>query len=331
VDADAGGAWFEEAPVAQLVVDASGAVLATNAAARTLLPAAGERPTTVQDLLGPPGLPLLRGAAELPQRGPWLALATGPGAGHWVEPWVRRLPPTAGGATDRFHLVLHDVTPWHRRLEDLHLYARAMLDAQEGERRRLAQEIHDDTVQELIVLCRRLDELAERSGAPLAEELHAVRAAAAGIADRLRGFARGLRPSVLDDLGLVAGLRHLVRELEERSGLRAGFAVFGESRRLEPDAELGIFRIGQEALRNVERHASAARVALRLRFFPDRTRLLVADDGRGFAALHPDEWARRGHLGLLGMRERARLIGGTLRLRSRPGRGTALAVDVPAL
>lgn len=318
---------FEEAPTAQLVADHAGAVLLANAAARALLPPPAGRGSALQDLLGAQALPLLAGATATAERAPWLPLLAGPATGHWVEAWVRRLPTTED--TTWIQLVFHDVTPWHRRLEDLHLYARSVLAAQEAERLRLAQEIHDDTVQELIVLCRRLEELSSSATRAQAAELDTARTAAAGIADRLRAFARGLRPSVLDDLGLVAGLRHLVQETEERSSLQAVFSVSGVARRLESDVELGIFRIGQEALRNVERHAAANRVGLRIRFRPGHTCLVVADDGHGFDAPRPEAWARGGHLGLLGMGERARLIGGRLRVRSWRGHGTAVVVDVP--
>ena len=138
----------------------------------------------------------------------------------------------------------------------------------------------------------------------------------------LRSIARGLRPSILDDLGLVASLNQVVVEAIGRGGLAGEFQVSGTERRLPPDVELAVFRIAQEAVTNVERHASASHLTVTLEFDDRDLRLRVADDGVGFARHQVRDSVDGYSLGLPGMHERARLAGGRLVVRSTPGQGT---------
>lgn len=212
-------------------------------------------------------------------------------------------------------------------LED---YVRLATDAQEEERKRLARELHDDTIQTLVIAKAELDALAAEEPAPAAARarLKNVEATLAAAIDNMRRFSRDLRPSLLDDLGLVHAVDWLVGDLGARTGIDTQLHTSGEPRRLDPKDELTMFRIVQEALRNVERHAEASKVEVRIQF-GEEVRATVADDGRGFdtsKALH-DRHSSTG-LGLLGMRERAKLAGAALSIRSEASTGTSVTVTL---
>jgi signal transduction histidine kinase len=202
--------------------------------------------------------------------------------------------------------------------------------AQEAERQRIARDLHDQTVQELILLCRRLD-VVESVGnvSPAARDtLSDARKTAEEIVGDLRDFARSLRPPTLDDLGLVTAIGGLLRDLTERAKIEGNLSLANGEKRLEPDVELTIFRIVQEALHNVERHARATRVTVTIAFVGDVVRVDVADDGAGFATSPTTDFAADGHLGLLGMRERAESLGGRLEIVSQSGHGTRVTVTL---
>jgi two-component system sensor histidine kinase DegS len=212
-------------------------------------------------------------------------------------------------------------------------YLRQIIQAQEDERRRLARELHDDTAQALVILSHRIDALdayRDRLPAPVIQRLEGLLELADDILRGVRRFSRDLRPPVLDDLGLVPALESLTSDLT-RQGIRTEFEVVGHRRSLSADVELTLFRIAQEALRNVLKHAEASDVWLRVEFEDASVRIEVKDSGRGFRM--PDEMgdlANGGRLGLLGMQERAELIGADLDVQSEPGNGTIVAVRVMA-
>lgn len=209
-------------------------------------------------------------------------------------------------------------------------YARLVTSAQEEERKRISRELHDETAQNLVAIGRSLDALsAELDDGRAPAGLHRLRELTSHTLSSLRDFSRDLRPPVLDDLGLPSALDSLVSDLCRRSELSIDLAVEGPPRRLNADAEMVLFRICQAALHNVERHAGASRAGVVLAFGPDRVRLTVTDDGRGFDL--PDDiadLAAWGKLGLLGMQERAQLVGAGLELTSHPGAGTRVDVEV---
>jgi signal transduction histidine kinase len=159
--------------------------------------------------------------------------------------------------------------------------------------------------------------------------LDEARSQALDAAARLRTLARDLRPPALDELGLVPALSTLMSEVEDESELAAQLVVTGSEVRLAPEVELGAFRIVQEAVRNTLRHAMATKVQVNLDFGAEGLGLRVSDDGRGFASERMGEQPGDSHLGLLGMRERARLLGGVLDVRSTPGTGTVVEGRIP--
>jgi two-component system sensor histidine kinase UhpB len=200
----------------------------------------------------------------------------------------------------------------------------AALQAQEEERARVARDLHDEVNQSLTGLLLRLEAAREAAPPELEAELAETRVLANQAMRELLSLARQLRPTALDDLGLVAAVGGQVEQLA-RGEIAAGFEADGDFSDLSDDAQLVVYRVAQEALSNAARHSGAGRVEVRLRRLgDDGVELTVADDGRGFAF---DE-SERG-LGIAGMRERALLIGGALTIESRPGRGTTVRLTVP--
>jgi len=203
--------------------------------------------------------------------------------------------------------------------------------AQEAERTRIARELHDETVQALVVLGHQLDGVAATRGLarPVRKALGEIRATADATLAGVRQFSRDLRPSILDHLGLVAALGWLAEDLGERAGLDTHLDVEGSQRRLQPETELALFRIAQESLHNVEKHASARQAIVTLAFNSEDVILAVSDDGDGFdSSPSSDSFIRSGKMGITGMFERAQLVGGRLAIHSAPGRGTRVTVTV---
>ncbi|GAB4495997.1 MAG: hypothetical protein Fur0016_33230 [Anaerolineales bacterium] len=212
--------------------------------------------------------------------------------------------------------------------EGLRDYIGAITAAQEEERLRLARELHDDTIQAVIALKQRV-QLAQQAAreASTRRTLAELETLSEQTIENLRRMTRALRPIYLEDLGLAAALDVLARETAQNSGIAVAFHKTGRERRLPPEVELALYRIAQEALNNVVRHSQARRAAVRLSFDAEHVTLEVSDDGVGFAVPQsPTDFAPNGHFGLLGMYERASLIGGRLEVESAPGNGARLRV-----
>lgn len=213
----------------------------------------------------------------------------------------------------------------HMAQQGLRDYLGALTAGQEEERRRLARELHDDTLQSLLALNQRIQLARQTAADPAtAAQLATMEAMAGDAMAELRRLTRDLRPSYLDDLGLAPALALLARDASEALGLPVTFTQDGEARRLSPAAELAFYRIAQEGLRNVGRHAQAGAATLTLAFDETATTLTIGDDGVGFDAARPAELAADGHFGLLGAAERAEAAGARLVIDSAPGRGTRL-------
>ncbi len=161
----------------------------------------------------------------------------------------------------------------------LQSYLHAVTRAQEEERARLARELHDETIQTLTALDHKVQKLQrtlEREPAPIRKSLEDLHEMAAGATAEVRRFSRALRPLYLEDLGLAPALELLAKESS------AGFTLVGAPRRVRPDIELALYRIGQESLSNARRHAQATQVEVTLAFAPSEVRLTISDDGMGF-------------------------------------------------
>jgi len=216
--------------------------------------------------------------------------------------------------------------------ESMRFYARQITRVQEDERKRIARELHDETIQMLIVISRRLDALAALAGRLPEDGMERLESLQSLLDDTLKGvrrFIQDLRPSTLDHLGLAATLEGLIGDLE-KEGIETELLVTGEARRLMPEEELVLFRIAQEALSNVRRHSGASQARVEVEFFPAKVRMIVEDNGRGFSAPRRiGDLVPSGRLGLIGMHERARLLDGTLAIQSEPGKGAVVTVEAP--
>ena len=211
-----------------------------------------------------------------------------------------------------------------------------IIKAQEDERLRVSREIHDGPAQEMANLiyqasiCERLvDTRPEEAKAGLQELRRQIRTCLADV----RQIIFDMRPMSLDDLGLVPALRQLVSKLEERKILKTDFQVNGKERALEKHVEVTLFRIIQEGLNNIHRHAGVSEGRLRLLFSPNDLSILISDEGRGFDMAETEEMRKsgtgNGHFGILGMEERAKLIGASLNVISNPGEGTKIHDKLP--
>jgi signal transduction histidine kinase len=215
--------------------------------------------------------------------------------------------------------------------DNLRSYAEAITAGQEEERRRLAREIHDDTLQAVIALNQRV-QLAQMSlgDHPIQESLAETQELTEQTIGNLRRLMRALRPAYLEELGLVAALEMLAKETSQANGTLVTFACEGEERRLLPEIELALYRMTQEGLSNIIRHAQASQAWLNIHFTPETVRVTIRDDGRGFMVPeNPGEFVQAGHFGVLGLYERAEMCGAQLSLQSSPGKGTRIEIDLP--
>lgn len=244
----------------------------------------------------------------------------------------RRAPvsPVADRELDRlrvtFNAMLDTAAAYRARLREV---AARALGAAEEERKRIARELHDETAQMLAALLIRI-RVVRNSRDPAAMEplLDDMRMEVSHALEGVRRFARGLRPPALDELGLVPAIEVLARSLEEIGGVAVAFHAEDVAGDLAPDAELATYRIVQEALSNVMRHARATRADVRIAHEGGRLTVAVDDDGRGFDPARATS-TDGGGLGLFGMKERAGYIGGRVEVTSVPGKGTTVRAEIP--
>jgi signal transduction histidine kinase len=242
-----------------------------------------------------------------------------------------------GGVSEieELRLALARMTDQIRQYQqELQSYIGAITLGQEEERRRLARDLHDATVQDLIALNQGVEMVAReltRDAQRATTRLQDLRPQITAIIDGLRRQIHALRPLYLEDLGFVPALEMLVRDMGQRHQLATEFALTGNVD-IQPSlpVQISTFRIAQEALQNVVKHANATQVTLSLNIAETDLTLHIADDGSGFVVPHrPTYLAQEGHFGLLGMKERAQLHGGTLQIESQTGLGTTVSVRFP--
>jgi signal transduction histidine kinase len=214
------------------------------------------------------------------------------------------------------------------RLQSL---SQALIESQEAERRHLARELHDEIGQALTAVTLNLDALRkserrDEAGRCIEETSRLIK----HLIEQVRDLSLDLRPSILDDLGLAAALRWYVARNAERSGVAIEFRAPSLEERLPPEIETACFRIAQEAVTNIVRHAHASRASVEIERTARELELKVSDDGAGFDVEQARDQARAGKsFGLVGMEERAALLGGSLEVESRRGRGTELRFRLP--
>lgn len=217
-----------------------------------------------------------------------------------------------------------------RNEEQLHTLTGRILTAQEEERRRIAQDLHDDVNQRLALLMLELQSVGRQIGlspARAQDGVHHVLKGLEALSDDVRYMAYRFHPSILDDLGLKAALQRLLNEFSARTGVKALFVHQPLDHPLDKTTSTALYRVVQESLSNIARHAKATRVEVEVTVEEERVAVVVRDDGKGFDRLTVERC--EGGLGLLNMRERLLSVQGTCEVESRPGKGTTVSMYVP--
>jgi PAS domain S-box-containing protein len=230
--------------------------------------------------------------------------------------------------------TLEDITEERQLEENMRYYVQLITRAQEEERKRISRELHDEVASSLLLLTQHLDAIASSTKPKLLpslkgrmEELRALTIEALG---SLRRCAQDLRPRILDDLGLVAALEWMTEELVKNHRIDARVEVEGAEQTLPVEVQLLLFRIAQEALSNIRKHADASTAVVRLEFGDDSINMAISDNGKGFElSSRVEDLASAGKLGIIGMYERARLLGGSLEIKSELGKGTHVFTKIP--
>jgi PAS domain S-box-containing protein len=330
-------AVFEASPDGIVVVDGRGRISAANSQALRMLG------YTLDELLGQPveimvppdvrgrHVTLRDGFMERPASRPMgadMELKAVRKDGREFPVDVALRPVGQGG--DRFVIAVIRDTSRERRMQTL---GTGTMRATEEERKRIARELHDDTAQSLAATMMRLGVLARTTDEEARARIHAeLNETLEGLVEGVRRIAQGLRPPALEDVGVEAAIRSHVRKSLDRTRMAVALHLESVEDRLGPEAQLVVYRVVQEALSNVLRHSDARNVEVRLEVEGEgedaRVVATVTDDGRGFDA--EGEFLAGAGLGLLGMDERARLIGGRLTLASAPGEGCLVRLRIPA-
>jgi PAS domain S-box-containing protein len=232
-----------------------------------------------------------------------------------------------------FQHIGRDVSEERRMQNNLRYYLNQITRAQEEERKRISRELHDDTSQALFAISRQMDNFI-RDNVMLSERqrtlLQDIRQRIGVTLQGIRRFSQDLRPSIIDDLGLMPAVKWLVKQKSEESGIEILLKIAGKEQRLLPEMELILFRIIQEGLNNISKHASASEAEVQVGFEDSRVDVSIIDNGQGFELPQTvGDLSPSGKLGLVGMQERVSLLNGSLTIKSKPGKGTEVRVSVP--
>ena len=248
----------------------------------------------------------------------------------WAD--TTMVPVIVNNKTKLILAIAVDITEQKRLRDELKLYSQRVTQIQEEERKHVARELHDDAAQSLAILKMELESIID-SGAITAEKTLNKLVRLKEDTDRalqdMRQYSYKLHPGVLDHLGLVATLDQLVDEITDSVEMEVSLEVTGEEYKLADVAELTLFRIAQEALHNARKHAQASEVTVNIEYLPEKVKLSISDNGKGFSLKEAAESAlKKGSLGIVGMRERAQLIGADFKIDSEPGKGTTVTVEL---
>ena len=212
------------------------------------------------------------------------------------------------------------------------IYLRDIINTQEQERHRLSRELHDDTAQELIDVGHDIDEILESSvdiPGEVQGGLVELRKSVDEILEKTRRAIQGLQPPLLDELGIKPALLWLCGSLAEETEIEVEADIDFPEERLTQEIKIVLFRVTQEALNNIKKHSQAKKVTVALGVTQDKATLMIIDDGVGFTPSRRDKLLSEGKFGLAGLQERVELINGSFNLRSKPGEGTVMRVEIP--
>jgi signal transduction histidine kinase len=216
--------------------------------------------------------------------------------------------------------------------EKLRQLTRLIISAQEDERKKISRELHDEVVQTLIGINIELTSLRNGGnvgGAAQQGKIIAIQRLVEASVNAVHGFARGLRPAVLDDLGLIPALHAFCKGIRAKRKMKIQMTAFGGVEDLSPASKTALFRIAQEALTNVSRHAEASRVRVSIGKLGDLIRMEISDNGKAFSVGRTLADKNPKRLGLIGMKERMEMIGGQLTIESLRGKGTTVRAQMP--
>lgn len=238
-----------------------------------------------------------------------------------------------GGRISGFEHVARDVTQEKKLQENVRSYIQQITRAQEDERKRISRDLHDDVSPNILILIQKLDNLTSNQRLKLSnyrESLKELRIQAVAALESLRHCAQGLRPRVIDDLGLVAALEWIAEDFERDQHIETRVEVKGIERYIPPETQIVLFRIAQEALNNVRKHARASKVSIDVEGGDDYIMMTVTDNGKGFEVPERvEDMVRDGKLGLMGMYERTKLLDGTFHIKAKAGEKTEIIVRLP--
>lgn len=219
------------------------------------------------------------------------------------------------------------------REKERQIYMAQIFQAQEDERKRIAQELHDETTQELIVIANHVQSLFTDIGKlskvkVTKEKTEQIKNEILHVSENVRRLSRDLRPSILDNMGLLSALRWLADRINIESEIDTKVVVTGQVKNLSPEIEATIFRIVQEAMRNIRRHSQASEAVVSVVFERESIKIAIEDNGIGFILTEaPSSLATQGKLGIIGMEQRVKFLKGTFEIKSRPGKGTLISID----
>jgi len=249
----------------------------------------------------------------------------------WVS--VNAIPVTSNGKLEYYLSIWTDITEQRELRENLQFYVTELIKAQEEERKRIARDLHDETIQELSCLLNDVNEIikgGKRLPKRNAQQLEQLQVKIDGIMNEVRRFSHELRPDMLDRFGLVPSLELLTEEMNLKEKTSCRMEVTGSKRRLSSEVELTLFRIVQEACHNIRRYAEATQAVVKIEFADEKVVLSISDNGSGFAVPKMlSSFARRGKLGVMGMKERTRLLNGSFKIESEACEGTTITVKIP--
>jgi two-component system, NarL family, sensor histidine kinase DegS len=219
------------------------------------------------------------------------------------------------------------------REKEKQYYLSRILKAQDDERKRIAQELHDDTTQILLVVATHVQSIISdqyfKTGSEPAERMEWIKNTVLHLSDDIRRISMELRPSILDNMEFIPALESLVESLEQNYGIESIFEVSGNERDISKECQISLIRVVQEALTNIRRHSKATKASVKLHFYEKEILLTIEDNGRGFTE---DDKARSltdtKKLGIIGMRERIGSLGGTFDIHSEAGKGTQIIIKL---
>jgi PAS domain S-box-containing protein len=252
------------------------------------------------------------------------------GEKFWVE--LTLIPVRVNRKLEYIISTWVNLTEEKKLRRELELYSQRIMEVREEERKRVADELHDDVAQSLAVLSLELDSLSrleELQSEKILQRLRLLKEDANRAMQTVRKYSYELRPGMLEHLGLLAALEQIVFEMNERGQLEIKFEVSGQERKLVDEMEIALFRIAQAALSNVIQHSQATQSTVSIKYRLGKIQLQIQDNGQGFS---PNQervsTLRGGSLGLVSMREWAKIIQADLKIRSQPGKGTIVTVEV---